>query len=51
MVRLGVERKIDTVVRDKRDGPAANLFPSSDVEFLPDFSPQYAGKVCSMLAH
>src|ERR1019366_1631791 len=51
MERLRVEREIDTVVRDKRDRPAPNLIPGSDVELLPHFSTKHAGKVSSVLAH
>src|SRR5208282_2367658 len=51
MVWLRVERKLDAIIGDRGDGSAANFFSSCDVELLPDFGAQHAGKMRGMFAH
>jgi hypothetical protein len=50
-VLLRAKRKLNAIIRDRSDCPAANFFAGRNVKLLPDLSAQDAGKVRGVLAH
>jgi hypothetical protein len=50
-VLLRAKRKLNAIIGDRSDCPAANLLAGCDVKLLPDLGAQDAGKMCSMVAH
>jgi len=50
-VLLRAKRKLNAIIGDRSDCPAANFFAGCNVKLLPNLGAQDASKVRSVLAH